>query len=284
ISKIAALVFVIGAGFYFVLGSDQTHWTLNLDNFTPAKIGLGVFSAALVGSIFSSDAWNNITFTAGEIDKPEKNLPRALMLGTGGVTLLYLFSNLVYVKALSLEQIQTAEFDRVGTLLMNTVFGSTGAILMAIMIMVSTFGCINGLTLSGARVYYAMAKDGYFLKQAATLNEKGSPQKALIMQGVWTSILTLSGSYSELLDYVVFAVLLFYILTVSAVFVLRKKQPGLNRPYKVLAYPIIPAIYIIMASVICVSLLIYKPDYSYPGLAIVLLGVPVYYYIKSREK
>jgi basic amino acid/polyamine antiporter, APA family len=284
ISKIAALVFVIGAGFYFVFGSDQTHWTLNLDNFTPAKIGLGVFSAALVGSIFSSDAWNNITFTAGEIDKPEKNLPRALMLGTGGVTLLYLFSNLVYVKALSLEQIQTAEFDRVGTLLMNTVFGSTGAILMAVMIMVSTFGCINGLTLSGARVYYAMAKDGYFLKQAATLNEKGSPQKALIMQGVWTSILTLSGSYSELLDYVVFAVLLFYILTVSAVFVLRKKQPGLNRPYKVLAYPIIPAVYILMASVICVSLLIYKPNYSYPGLAIVLLGVPVYYYIKSREK
>jgi APA family basic amino acid/polyamine antiporter len=236
-----------------------------------------------VGSIFSSDAWNNITFTAGEIDQPAKTLPRALLLGTGGVTLLYLFCNLVYVNALSSDQIVNAEYKRVGTVLMNTVFGETGALLMAIMIMVSTFGCINGLTLSGARVYYAMAKDGYFLKSAASLNKNEAPQRALIMQAVWTSILTLSGSYGDLLDYVVFAVLLFYILTVAGVFVLRAKQPQLERPYKVLWYPVIPALYIIMAGIICVSLLIYKPNYSYPGLAIVLLGVPVYYFIKGKE-
>jgi basic amino acid/polyamine antiporter, APA family len=283
ISKIVAILFVIIAGIFFITNSETVQWSWDWSQLSLKGIGIGLFSAALVGSIFSSDAWNNITFTAGEIDKPEKNLPRALILGTGGVTLLYLFCNVIYVKALSADQIQHAEFDRVGTLLMNTVFGETGAWFMAILIMISTFGCINGLTLSGSRVYYAMAKDGYFLKSAATLNKNESPQKALIMQAVWTSILTLSGSYGDLLDYVVFAVLLFYILTVAGVFVLRFKQPNLARPYKVLAYPIVPALYIIMASIVCVSLLIYKPDYSYPGLAIVLLGVPVYYYMQSKS-
>jgi APA family basic amino acid/polyamine antiporter len=283
ISKIVAILFVIIAGIFFISNSQTVQWSWDWNKLSLKGIGIGLFSAALVGSIFSSDAWNNITFTAGEIDKPEKNLPRALILGTGGVTLLYLFSNVIYVKALSADQIQHAEFDRVGTLLMNTVFGETGAWFMAILIMISTFGCINGLTLSGSRVYYAMAKDGYFLKSAATLNKNESPQKALIMQAVWTSILTLSGSYGDLLDYVVFAVLLFYILTVAGVFVLRFKQPNLAKPYKVLAYPIVPALYIIMASIVCVSLLIYKPDYSYPGLAIVLLGVPVYYFMQSKS-
>ncbi len=283
ISKIVAILFVIIAGIFFITNSETVQWSWDWSQLSLKGIGIGLFSAALVGSIFSSDAWNNITFTAGEIDKPEKNLPRALILGTGGVTLLYLFCNVIYVKALSADQIQHAEFDRVGTLLMNTVFGETGAWFMAILIMISTFGCINGLTLSGSRVYYAMAKDGYFLKSAATLNKNESPQKALIMQAVWTSILTLSGSYGDLLDYVVFAVLLFYILTVAGVFVLRFKQPNLARPYKVLAYPIVPALYIIMASIVCVSLLIYKPDYSYPGLAIVLLGVPVYYFMQSKS-
>jgi APA family basic amino acid/polyamine antiporter len=166
---------------------------------------------------------------------------------------------------------------------MNTVFGETGAILMAVVIMISTFGCINGLTLSGARVYYAMAQHGAFLKSAAHLNKNDSPQKALVMQGIWTSILTLSGSYGDLLDYVVFAVLLFYILTVAGVFVLRHKQPELARPYKVFAYPLVPAIYIILAITICVSLLIYKPDYSLSGLGIVLLGVPVFYFMQSKS-
>ena len=283
LSKIIALLFVIVAGFYFVVNSPNIQWHFNRSNIGFSQIGIGVFSAALVGSIFSSDAWNNITFTAGEIEKPEKNLPRSLLLGTGGVTLLYLMSNLVYVNALPLDSIKNAEFDRVGTLLMQTVFGPVGSVLMALLIMVSTFGCINGLTLSGARVYYAMAHDGYFLKQAAVLNKNHSPQKALTMQALWASVLTLSGSYGDLLDYVVFAVLLFYILTVAAVFVLRKKQPDLVRPYQVFAYPFVPALYILMASVICISLLIYKPDYSYPGLAIVLAGVPVYYWIQKKN-
>ncbi|MDP1727065.1 MAG: amino acid permease [Bacteroidota bacterium] len=284
LSKIAALLFVIAAGFYFVWQSPTIHWKFDAAKLNIGELGIGIFAAAMVGSLFSSDAWNNITFTASEIDKPERTLPYSLLLGTGAVTLLYLLSNLVYVNAISFEGIQHAESDRVGTLLMLTVFGQVGSVLMALLIMVSTFGCINGLTLSGARVYYAMAKDGYFLKQAAVLNKNHSPQKALVMQAVWASLLTLSGSYGDLLDYVVFAVLLFYILTVAAVFVLRKKQPDLVRPYKVFAYPIVPAVYIIMASIICVSLLIYKPNYSYPGLAIVLAGVPVYWLIQRNQK
>ncbi len=284
ISKITALLFVILAGCYFVIKSPAVHWTFDASRLNPMEVGIGVFAAAMVGSLFSSDAWNNITFTASEIDRPEKTLPQSLLLGTGAVTLLYLFSNLVYVNALPFEAIQHAESDRVGTLLMQTVFGSVGSVLMAILIMVSTFGCLNGLTLSGARVYYAMAKDGYFLKPAAILNKNNSPQQALTMQAVWASLLTLSGSYGDLLDYVVFAVLLFYILTVAAVFVLRKKQPDLQRPYKVFAYPLVPAIYILLASIICISLLIYKPNYSYPGLAIVLAGVPVYLLINTNQK
>ncbi len=284
ISKILALVFVIVAGVYFIVNSNVTQWEWSNDRLSLKGMGIGLFAAALVGSIFSSDAWNNITFTAGEIENPEKNLPRALIIGTGSVTLLYIVCNIIYVKALSVNQIETAEFDRVGTVLMNTVFGETGAWLMAIVIMISTFGCINGLTLSGARVYYAMAQNGAFLKSAAQLNKNESPQKALVMQAVWTSLLTLSGSYGDLLDYVVFAVLLFYILTVAGVFVLRHKQPQLPRPYKVFAYPLVPAIYILLAFIICISLLIYKPDYSLSGLGIVLLGVPVYYFMQKKSE
>jgi APA family basic amino acid/polyamine antiporter len=283
ISKILALIFVIVAGVYFTAQSPSVNWQWNWSNLSLEGLGIGLFAAALVGSIFSSDAWNNITFTAGEIEKPEKNLPRALVLGTGGVTILYIFCNLVYVKSLSSAQIEGAEFDRVGTVLMNTVFGEVGAIVMAIVIMISTFGCINGLALSGARVFYAMAKDGYFIKSAASLNKQGAPQKALIMQAIWTSILTLSGSYGDLLDYVVFAVLIFYILTVAGVFVLRSKIPNLERPYRVFAYPIVPALYILIALVICISLLVYKPAYSFGGLGIVLLGVPIYFLMKNKN-
>jgi APA family basic amino acid/polyamine antiporter len=284
ISKIVALIFVIIAGVYFAFKNPTVNWQWDWNNLSLEGLGIGLFAAALVGSIFSSDAWNNITFTASEIEKPEKNLPRALVLGTGGVTVLYIFCNLVYVKALSSAQIEGAEFDRVGTVLMNTVFGELGAIVMAVVIMISTFGCINGLALSGARVFYAMAKDGYFIKSAATLNKQQAPQKALIMQAVWTSLLTLSGSYGDLLDYVVFAVLIFYILTVAGVFVLRSKMPNLMRPYKVFAYPIVPALYIIIALVICISLLYYKPQFSFGGLGIVLLGVPVYFYMKNKAQ
>jgi APA family basic amino acid/polyamine antiporter len=282
-AKIIALVFVIIAGLYFVLNhaGDAINSSSNIIETSPGS-SIGVFCAALVGSIFSSDAWNNITFTASEIDKPEKNVPRSLLIGTGSVLLIYILINLIYVNALPFEAIKNVPSDRVGTLLMQTVFGDMGSVLMAVLIMVSTFGCINGLCLSGARVYFAMAKDQLFFKQAEKLNKNQSPQYALIIQAIWASLLTLSGSYGDLLDYVVFAVLLFYILTVAALFVLRKKQADLPRPYKVFAYPYLPALYIIMASVICVSLLIYKPNYTYPGLAIVLAGIPVYFGVRKR--
>lgn len=290
LSKLGALVFVIVAGLYFIAVSDAVVWEFNWQKLgvVTNELGLlqtlsfGVFAAALVGSIFSSDAWNNITFTSSEIENPQKNLPRALLLGTGGVTLLYLFCNWVYVNAIPFEAIQNAPSDRVGTLLMKSVFGNIGELLMAVLIMVSTFGCINGLTLSGARVYYAMSKDGLFFKSAQELNKHQAPQKALIFQAIWTSLLTLSGSYGDLLDYVVFAVLLFYILTVAALFLFRVKQPNADRPYKVWGYPIVPGLYILLATTICVSLLIYKPNYTYPGLGIVLLGVPIYYWFKPK--
>ena len=282
-AKIIALVFVIIAGLYFVLNhaGDAINSSSNIIETSPG-LSIGVFCAALVGSIFSSDAWNNITFTASEIDKPEKNVPLSLLIGTGSVLLIYILINLVYVNALPFEAIKNVPSDRVGTLLMQTVFGDMGSVLMAVLIMVSTFGCINGLCLSGARVYFAMAKDQLFFNQAEKLNKNQSPQYALIIQAIWASLLTLSGSYGDLLDYVVFAVLLFYILTVSALFVLRKKQADLPRPYKVFAYPYLPALYIIMASVICVSLLIYKPNSTSPGLAIVLAGIPVYFGLRKR--
>lgn len=284
LSKIGALLVVIFAGFYQALTGGGSGWHFQAGGLNFSSIGPGVFAAALVGSVFSSDAWNNITFSSSEIENPSKTLPRALILGTGGVTLLYLACNFVYLTVIPFDGIQHAESDRVGTLLMQTLFGATGGILMAVLIMISTFGCINGLTLSGARVYYAMAKDGYFLAPAAKLNKQGSPQTALILQFVWAAVLTLSGSYGDLLDYVVFAVLLFYILTVAGLFILRKRQPELERPYKVTGYPILPAIYILLAAAICISLLIWKPLYSFRGLMLVLSGIPIYYLIKAKTK
>lgn len=283
-TKIGAIVFMIVAGIYFAFSN-----TSQIQDFSiPASTGTlnywGIFCVALVGSIFSSDAWNNVTFTGGEIEKPHRNLPLSLVIGTGIVLFIYFIINWVYLKVLPFESIKSAEYDRVGTLLSQTVFGNIGLYLMAALIMVSTFGCINGLTLSGSRVYFAMAKDGLFFKRAAELNRQDSPQFALVMQAVWTSILTLSGSYGDLLDYVVFAVLIFYILTVAGVFILRKKQPDTPRPYKVIAYPYLPVIYILLATFICVNLLIFKPGYTFPGLAIVLLGVPVYYLIRERSQ
>lgn len=291
LSKIGALIFVILAGVFFILNNPSGIYSFEVSriwkvidaNNLVQNLSFGVFAAALVGSIFSSDAWNNITFTSGEIDNPQKNLPKALLLGTGGVTILYLFCNWVFINAIPFEGIQNAPSDRVGTLLMKTVFGNVGQMLMALLIMVSTFGCINGLTLSGSRVYYAMSKDGLFFKAAQQLNKNEAPQKALIFQAIWTSLLTLSGSYGDLLDYVVFAVLLFYILTVFALFLFRFKKPTEERPYKVWGYPFVPAIYILLASAICISLLIYKPNYTYPGLGIVLLGVPVYYWFARKS-
>ncbi|MDI1232709.1 MAG: amino acid permease [bacterium] len=283
-TKIGAIVFMIVAGLYFAF-SNQAQ---TVDFSIPDAVGdynyWGIFCVALVGSIFSSDAWNNVTFTGGEIDKPERNLPLSLLLGTGIVMFVYFTINWVYLKVIPFEGIQTAQYDRVGTLLSETVFGEIGLYIMAALIMISTFGCINGMTLSGSRVYYAMAEDKLFFKKAAALNKNQSPQFALIIQAIWTSILTLSGSYGDLLDYVVFAVLIFYILTVAGIFILRKKQPDAVRPYKVFAYPYLPILYILMATFISVNLLIFKPTYTFPGLIIVLIGVPVYYLIKKRAK
>ncbi len=282
VSKVLALLFLIGSGFYWLMGSNSSQWNFSWSGISFSTISPALFAAALVGSIFSSDAWNNITFSASEINQPEKNLPKALVIGTSGVTLLYVLANIMYLKVLPFDMVQQAPSDRVGTVFMQTLFGEFGAVLMAVLIMISTFGCINGLTLSGARVYYAMAMDGLFFKQAAKLNQNQSPQVALLIQGIWAALLTLSGSYGDLLDYVVFAVLLFYILTVAAVFVLRKKQPQMQRPYKVLAYPIIPLLYILFAAGICISLLILKPEFSYPGLGIVLAGIPIYYWLQKK--
>ena len=249
---------------------------------------------AMVGTLFSSDAWNNITFTAGEVINPKKNIPLSLFLGTLMVTIMYLLANLVYLSVLPLRGdpagttvaergIQFALNDRLGTAVISTVFGNYAAIIMAGFIVISTFGCNNGLILAGARVYYAMSKDGIFFSKVGELNKKGVPANGLIFQGIWASLLCLSGTYGQLLDYVIFAVLIFYVLTISGIFVLRKKRPDMERPYRAFGYPVIPVIYILLASLIMFILLIYKPEYTWPGLAIVLFGIPVYYYWKNAK-
>jgi APA family basic amino acid/polyamine antiporter len=248
---------------------------------------LAAIAVAMVGTVFSSDAWNNITFAAAEVEEPTKTIPRALFIGVVLVTALYLLTNLAFVAVMPVVQdphgatafergIAFATNDRVGAAVADVIFGTTGAVIMSILIMISTFGCNNGLILSGSRAYYAMAQDKLFFAKAAQLNERGVPAYSLWMQAVWASVLCLSGKYGDLLDYVVFAVLVFYVLTVLGVFKLRFTQPNLERPIKAVGYPVLPALYIIAALAICVSLLIYKPNYSWPGLVIVALGIPVY--------
>ncbi|MGA2896311.1 MAG: amino acid permease [Acidobacteriaceae bacterium] len=249
---------------------------------------LTVVAVVQVGSLFSADAWNNVTFTAGEIENPRRNLPLSLALGTGVVLLLYIFCNFVYLSVLPMagsptaatiagRGIQFATQDRVATAVMESAFGAIGARLMAAAILVSTFGCVNGMLLAGARVYYAMGRDGLFFHSVGNLGKRsGVPVNSLWVQWAWTCLLCLSGSYGQLLDYVVFAVLVFYILTIAGLFVLRRTQPGAPRPYRAFGYPILPALYILMAAWICVVLLRYKPQYTWPGLVLVLLGIPVY--------
>jgi APA family basic amino acid/polyamine antiporter len=242
------------------------------------------FGAAMVGSLFSSDAWNNVTFAAAEVRRPERNLPLALALGTGIVTVLYLLANVAYLSVLSLASIQNAPQDRVGTLAMEHIFGPVGQYIMAGAILVSTFGCLNGLILAGARVYYAMARDGLFFEPAGRISHKTHvPTWALAVQGVWTAFLTLTGSYGQLLDYVIFAALIFYVLTMLALFSLRRKRPDMPRPYKAFGYPLIPALYTLSAAAVAVILLFAKPSYSFAGLFLVLLGVPVYYLWNRRQ-
>ncbi len=257
--------------------------------------GLALVAAigvAMVGSLFSSDAWNNITFAAAEVKNPKRNIPLSLVTGVTLVTILYILANMAYLNALPLRGmadgagvfdrgLQFATNDRLGSAAMYGLFGSMAALLMAAFVVISTFGCNNGLILSGARVYYAMAKDKLFFKGAAKLNKYSVPAVGLKVQALWASLLCLSGSYSNLLDYVVFAVLIFYVLTIAGIFVLRRKRPDAERPYKTFGYPFIPLIYMASASLVMLVLLIYKPNYTWPGLIIVIVGVPVYYLWKK---
>jgi len=285
-AKTGALLGLVAIGFF--MGRNQvavdrnfTDFWQNADwTFTTIRI-VGV---AMVGALFSSDSWNNITFTAGEVRNPQRNLPLSLALGVIIVSALYLGANLVYLNVLPLEAIQTAKEDRVATAVVSSIFGSAGVQNMAAAIMVSTFGCINGIVLAGARVFYAMALDGLFFKKAAELDPvHHAPVTALVIQCIWACLLTLSGTYGDLLDYVIFAVLLFYMLTISGIFVLRAKRPDMERPYRAIGYPVLPALYILVAGLIEVLLLLYKPNYTWPGLIIVLLGIPVYFIWKRKE-
>jgi APA family basic amino acid/polyamine antiporter len=285
----AAIAANFGAGWhaFFANAGWHTHHAVQVGVGGPIEyVGiLTVIAVVQVGSLFSSDAWNNVTFTAGEIRNPKRNLPLSLALGTGVVLLLYILCNFVYLSVLPLAAIQTAPQDRVATAVMESAFGGMGAKLMAAAILVSTFGCVNGMLLAGARVYYAMSRDGLFFKAAGKLDEKTkTPTTSLWMQWGWTCLLCLSGSYGQLLDYVIFAVLVFYILTIFGLFVLRRTRPDAARPYKAFGYPVLPALYIGLAAWICGVLLRYKPQYTWPGLILVLLGLPVYFIWTRRIK
>src|SRR5262249_27202545 len=257
---------------------------------------LTILAVAQTGSLFSADAWNNVTFTAGEVKNPQRNLPLSLAMGTGVVIFLYLLCNVIYLNVPPLDRSPTGATiiergikygteDRVGTAVMTQMFHDAGGALMAIAIMISGFGCCNGLILAGARVYYAMAKDGLFFRNVARLHPTyKTPAGSLMVPMVWTSILCVSGTHVQLLDYIIFAVLVFYILTIVGLFVLRRTHANAERPYRAVGYPVLPAIYKVMALFIDVVLLRYKPQYTWPGLCIVLLGIPVYFAWKSSAR
>lgn len=299
-TKVIVLLGFIILGLLISKGAGA--WDVNREIFWKAtRIGEGgnvipisgfIFVAAvgmaLVGSLFASDAWYNITFISGEVINPKRVVPLSLLFGTLIVSVLYLLANFVYIKflpvtgipdgATAIERgIQFATDDRVATSAMSVVVGDYAAIIMAVFIMISTFGCNNGLIISGARVYYAMARDGLFFRKIGQLNSKGVPGLSITVQGIWSILLCLSGTYSDLLDYVIFAVLLFFALTILAIFILRVKQPDIPRPYKAFGYPVIPSLYILTTTVIMIILLIFKPLYTFPGLGIVLLGIPVFF-------
>ena len=295
----------------FTIGRNPTAWNANFgdglsefwknagwSSLHPVQVGVGgpivlvnfivILAVVQVGSLFSADAWNNITFTAGEVKNPRRNIPLSLILGVGFVLTVYLLASLAYLLVLPMHGVphgttalsrglQYAAEDRVGTAALEVIFHSGGAYIMAAAILVSTFGCANGMSLAGARVYYAMSQDGLFFKSVGKLHPRyRTPAAGLLVQAAWTVLLCVSGSYGQLLDYIIFAALVFYALTIVGLFVLRAKTPDTPRPYKALGYPFLPALYIAMASWICIVLLRYKPQYTWPGLVIVLLGIPVY--------
>ena len=289
ILKIAALFFLIVLG--LGIGNHSGAYHMNFDaDFRPASgwtmaLLLPAFGAAMVGSLFSMDAWNNVGFAAGELKQPEKDLPFAMVTGTLMVIILYLLANIAYLNVLSMDAIAHAPQDRVATAAMQVIFGETGLYIMAAAIIISTFGCNNGLILSGARVYYAMAQDRLFFQSIGVLHPQyRTPALALIIQAVWTSVLCLSGTYSQLLEYVIFAAVLFYVLTSISLFALRIRQPELLRPVRVKGYPSVPALYLVLTALICINLLFTRPTYSGLGLLLVLLGVPVYFVWKMHEK
>ncbi|WP_395060718.1 APC family permease [Flavobacterium sp.] len=309
LAKMFALFALIILGLYVglqtdVLSNNFAHmWeasktVLNTDGtVTVTKLAgvalLGAMGATIINSLFSSDAWNNVTFIAGEIKDPKKNIPRSLFLGTLIVTIIYILANIAYLALLPMQGtpigesvmnngIMFASQDRVGAAAANIIMGNIGVFVMAGLIMVSTFGCNSGLILSGGRLFYAMSKDGLFFKKAGELNKNNVPEKALWLQCIWACVLCVSGKYGDLLTYSTFASLLFYILTIYGIFILRKKEPNAERPYKAFGYPIIPAIYIVITSLICITLLIYDTKSTGLGLLIVGLGVPVYYLTKRE--
>lgn len=275
------------ADFFSMSPKSLTQGILSPSTWTLPQL-LSALGVAMVGSMFSSDAWNNVTFIASEIKNPEKNVARALIIGVLSVTALYILANVSYLCVLPLwgsaeatdivgQGIQHAQNDRVGTAVMRTIFGTTGGVLMAILIMISTFGANNGLILSASRVYRAMALDGLFFKQMSTLNKHGVPGFALWVQFLWCTVLCLSGQYGALLDYVMFVVVLFYILTVIGLIRLRYKQPNTHRPYRVVGYPLVPILYILLGSLFTINLIVQKPEFTLPGLLIVLLGIPAFF-------
>jgi APA family basic amino acid/polyamine antiporter len=296
IIKIASLIGLIVFG--FTLAAKAEIWNANWENAFQMQsfdkestswfpvIGTGfitAISAAMVGSVFSSDAWNGVTFIAGEIKNPKRNVGLSLFLGTFIVSIIYVLANLMYLAVIPLENIAFAKSDRVAVVASQNIFGDMGTYIIAIMIMISTFACNNGLIMAGARVYYTMAKDKLFFKKAAHLNQASVPSWALWAQCIWASILCLTGKYGDLLDFVVIIVLIFYILTIYGIFILRKKRPDTERPYKAFGYPILPALYIIIASALIIGLLYSKFSTCGWGIFIMLLGIPIYYLIREKS-
>lgn len=301
ITKIVSLFGLIVLG--FLIGTRAGVWKANwvdgwnLHKLIPSKDGgsiigsspviglavLGAIAASMSGSIFSSDAWNNVTFIAGEMKNPKRNIGLSLFLGTLMITVIYVAANFMYLSVMPLHDIATAPQDRVAVSAANVIFGKAGTFVIAIMIMISTFGCDNGLILAGARVYHTMAHDGVFFKAAGKLNKNAVPGWALWAQCLVASILCVSGKYNDLLNMIAFVAVLFYAITVLGIFILRKKQPGIERPYKAFAYPVLPAIYIVLALLFCVALIIQAPGYAGLGLIIVLIGIPLYYIAVSRK-
>jgi len=290
-AKVGALLGLAILGFF--LGRNPQVISANFGHLWDSSGGnsnMGFFACAavvgtaMVGPLFSSDSWNNVTFAAAEVRNPKRNLPLSLGLGVGIVSALYIACNFVYLSVLTFQQIQTAPEDRVATAVVSVMFGPVATQIMAAAIMVSTFGCLNGIILSGARVYFTMAHDSLFFKKAGELHPRThAPVAALIMQCIWAVLLTLSGQYNDLLDYVIFAVLLFYILTIAGLFRLRGTRPDLERPYRAVGYPVLPALYILLAGLIEILLLWNKPTFTVRGLILVMLGIPVYFLWRKKE-